>query len=199
MREPLRLKIIDGLTLDARRRELLRPGEPVRDGSGHTHFLPRFFYQVESWQHAKETRLSAHFTLAELMSVDCKEADLLLRELPHYVPCAVSVLAHFLEAFREKVSAPVFISTNGGYRSPAHRENHHASPHQWAAAANIYRVGDTYLSSQGEIDKYARIAVALAPEIFTKPYGHGRDETDDHLHIDVGYLTCVPRECDEAQ
>jgi hypothetical protein len=199
MREGLQLRIVDGLSLDADCRKLLRPGEPVCDGYGRTHVLPRFFYEVESWQQAKETRLSAHFALSELMSVDCKEADRLLRELPHYVPCAVSLMAQYLEALREKVGAPVFISTNGGYRSPAHRANQHVSPHQWAAAANIYRIGDTFLSTQNDIEKYGRIAEALAPEVFAKAYGVGWDETDDHLHIDIGYVICVPRDCDEAR
>lgn len=193
------LKVVDGLALPPERRALLRPGEAMRDHAGRTHFLPRFFYEIESWAQAKATQLAPRFTLAELMSVDCCEADLLLNTFPHHVPCAVSVLARYLQAFRERVDAPVFIATNGGYRSPAHARSRHASPHLWAAAANIYRVGDTWLDEEKPIEKYARIAESIAPEIRAKPFGHGPDEADDHLHLDIGYVTFVPRDCDEAR
>ena len=192
-------KVVDGLTLSAAHRRLLRPGEPLADAAGHTHFLPRFFYEIETWERAKETQLAANFTLAELMTVDCREADVLLNTLPHYVPCAVSVLGRFLQDFRQRVDAPVFIATNGGYRSPAHAHSRHASPHLWAAAANIYRIGDTFLDDEKSIEKYARIAESLAPGVFAKPYGHGPEESDDHLHLDIGYAICVPRGSNEAR
>ena len=90
------LPIIDGLLLSDELRALLRPGESIADGWGRVHRLPRFFYRVESWEQAKGTKLTAHFTLAELMSVDCREAETLFRSFPHHVPCAVSVLARYL-------------------------------------------------------------------------------------------------------
>ena len=52
------------------------------------------------------------------MLVDCREARLLLSQFPHYVQCAILLLARFLEDFRREVDAPVFVSANGGYRSP---------------------------------------------------------------------------------
>lgn len=197
MSEPL--KVVDGLTLPAAVRKLLRPGEAMKDSAGRAHFLPRFFYEIETWQQAKVQALSANFTFAELMTVDCREADVLLNTFPHYVPCAVTVLGCFLQAFRERVGAPVFIATNGGYRSPAHAHSMHASPHLWAAAANIYRIGDTFLDDEKSVGKYARIAESLAPGVFAKPFGHGPDESDDHLHLDIGHTICVPRGCDEAR
>ena len=185
------MKVVDALTLSAAHRELLRPGESLGDGE---QALPRFFYEVASWNEAKATQLTAHFTLAELMMVDCREADLLLREFPHYVPCAVAVLARYLEELRARVDPPVFISVNGGYRSPAHgRAGGGASAHWWAAAADIYRIGDTWLDSQRAIERYARIAEAIGREVFVKPFGHGIGETDDHLHLDLGRVTLVPR------
>ncbi len=193
------LKVIDGLTLSAAHRQLLRPGAPLKDHAGRTHFLPRFFYEIESWQQAKDQPLAANFTFAELMTVDAREADLLLNTLPHYVPCALSVFGRFLQDFRERVDAPVFIATNGGYRSPAHAHSRQASPHLWATAANIYRIGDTFLDDQRSIEKYARIAESIAPGIYVKTYGHGPHESDDHLHFDIGYVTAVPRDCDEAR
>jgi hypothetical protein len=192
-------KIVDGLTLSADLRKLLRPAERLRDAAGRTHFLPRFFYEVESWAQAKEQKLAANFTFAELMTVDCREADLLLNTLPHYVPCTVSILTRFLQDFRDRVEAPVFIATNGGYRSPAHAHSRHASPHLWAAAANIYRIGDTFLDDEKSIEKYARIAESIAPGVFTKPFGHGAGESDDHLHFDIGYVTMVPHDFNEAR
>ncbi len=118
---------------------------------------------------------------------------------PHYIPCAVAVLGRFLQEFRERVAAPVFIAANGGYRSPAHAHSRHASPHLWATAANIYRVGDTFLNEEKSIVKYSRIAESIAPGVVcVKAFGHGPNESDDHLHLDIGYVVCVPRDCDEA-
>ena len=111
------LRPIDGLRLAEEYRVLLRPDESEAGANGTVHRLPRFFYEIGSWEEAHEIRLAPHFTLAELMLVDCREARLLLSQFPHYVPCAILLLARFLEAFRREVDAPVFISANGGYRS----------------------------------------------------------------------------------
>ena len=193
------MKVVDGLTLSAEHRALLQPDEMLEVGAKEAHRLPRFFYEIESWQHAKETQLTPHFTLSELITVDCREADLLLHGFPHYVPCAVTVLARYLEDFRERVDAPVCVAVNGGYRSPAHRLAGRLNPHVWAAAANIYRIGDTWLDSQKAIERYARIAESLGPEVYVRPYGFDPGETDDHLHVDLGYLLCTPRGYSEVQ
>jgi hypothetical protein len=192
------LKIVDGLTLSAEHRALLRPGEAIADERGRLHRLPRFFYQVDSWEQARGTPLTAHFTLAELIAVDCREADLLLRKFPHFVPCAVSILARYLEEFRARVEAPVIVGVNGGYRSPAHRLTQNGSPHLWAAAADIYRIGDAWLDSEKTIERYARVAEGLGQEVFVKRFGHGEGETDDHLHLDLGHVHWVPRELGEG-
>jgi hypothetical protein len=196
MTEPL--SIVDGLLLSDELRALLKPGEFVADGWGRVHRLPRFFYRVESWEQAKTMKLTAHFSLAELMSVDCREAEILFRTFPHYVPCAVSVLARYLEEFRARVESPVMVSVNGGYRSPSHAMSVVATPHMWAAAADIFRIGDTFIDSQKTLEKYARIAETIGQEITAKPFGHGPGETDDHLHLDLGYLHQVPRAFTEA-
>jgi len=193
------MKVVDGLALSAEHRALLRPGEMLDVGPDETHQLPRFFYEIDSWQHARETHLTPHFTLSELITVDCREADLLLHGFPHYVPCAVTVLARYLDDFRARVEAPVCVAVNGGYRSPAHRHSGRPGPHLWATAANIYRIGDAWLDSQKTIERYARIAESLGPEVFVRPYGHNPGETDDHLHMDLGYLLCTPRGYSEAQ
>jgi hypothetical protein len=192
------LRPIDGLNLSAEYRALLRPGEAESDSAGNVHHLPRFFYELGSWQDAHKVRLAPHFTLAELMLVDCREADLLLRHFPHYVPCGIILLAAFLEDLRREVGAPVFISANGGYRSPAHKIGGAKSIHAWGTAANIYRIGDTLLDDAKSLEKYRTIAASLGRAVFVRPFGSRKGETDDHLHLDLGYVSLTPRECSEA-
>lgn len=187
------MKAVDGLYLGDPHRDVLKPNAPVPFAGGATHRLPRFFFEVPSWQAAHEWRVAPHFKLAELMMVDCREASLQLRTFPHYVPCAVVLLARVLELFRSEVGAPVFISANGGYRSPAHRLTAAESMHQWATAADIYRVGDTFLDNEKSIDRYARIATSLGDDLFVRPYAAG----DDHLHIDNGFASLAPRDVSE--
>lgn len=189
------LRAIDGLQLDGEHRAVLKPGAEVPFADGVVHSLPRFFYEVPSWQAAHEIEVAAHFKLSELLMVDCREAPLQLRQFPHHVPCAIVLLARYLELFRIKAGAPVFVAANGGYRSPSHRLNHRESMHQWATAANIYRVGDTYLDDEAAIQKYARIANSIGDEVFVRPYAQG----DDHLHMDIGVVTLTPRELNEVK
>jgi len=192
------LRAIDGLKLPAEHRALLRPGEFERDSHGNVHHLPRFFYEVASWREAHEIRLAPHFKLAELMTVDCREAELLLREFPHYVPCAIILLARFLEDFRREVDVPVFVTANGGYRSPAHQIGGAKSIHAWGTAADIYRVGDTFLDDTKSIERYGAIAESLSPAVLVRPFGSGAGGADDHLHLDLGFLTLTPRQCSET-
>jgi hypothetical protein len=192
------LRPIDGLRLAEEYRALLRPDESEAGANGTVHRLPRFFYEIGSWEEAHEIRLTPHFTLAELMLVDCREARLLLSQFPHYVPCAILLLARFLEDFRREVDTPVFISANGGYRSPAHQIGGAQSIHAWGTAANIYRVGDTFLSDAKSIGKYRAIATSLGPAVFVRPFGREKGQSSDHLHIDLGYARLTPRECSEA-
>lgn len=193
------MRAIDGFNLPGEYRALLRPAEADTDLSGNVHYLPRFFYEIGSWQEAHEIRLAPHFTLAELMLVDCREARLLLSEFPHYVPCAIVLLARLLEDFRREVDAPVFISANGGYRSPAHQIGGSKSIHAWGTAANIYRVGDTFLDDAKTIEKYRAIAASLGPAVFIRPFGSEQGQTNDHLHIDLGFASLTPRERSEAR
>ena len=192
------LPVVDGLKLPAELRALLRPDEPMADRAGRIHRLPRFFYEVRSWSLAKELALTSHIRLSELLIVDCRETPRLLGEFPHFVPCAVALLARVLEDFRGRAGASVYVAANGGYRSPAHGLSTAASPHQWAAAADIYRVGDTYLNTPSTIEKYGALARELASEINVLPYGHLPGESDDHLHLDIGYVRLVPPGCDET-
>src|SRR5712692_9917225 len=186
------MRAIDAFNLTAEYRALLRPAEAETDFRGNVHLLPRFFYEIGSWEEAYEIRLAPHFSLAELMLVDCREARLLLSQFPHYVPCAILLLARFLEDFRREVDASVFVSANGGYRSPAHQVGGSKSIHAWGTAANIYRIGDTFLSDTKSIEKYRAIAASLGLGVFVRPFGREYGNTDDHLHIDLGYASLTP-------
>ena len=194
MTSPNELRPVDGLTLSAEYRAALRPGEAVADENGKVHHFPRFLFEVPSWEEAHSLRVATHFSLSELMTVDSRETDLLLRTFPHYVPCAILALARYLEDLRREVDAPVFIGANGGYRSPAHRSNKLPCLHSWGTAADIYRIGDTYLDDEKSITRYGRIAASLGAEVYVRSYKPG----DDHLQVDLGYLTLVPRECSES-
>jgi hypothetical protein len=189
----LPLPIIDGLELPAPHRSLLMPGVVVRDSHARTRRLPRFFYVVESWAVALATRLAPHFALWEFMDVDLYEPAP-LRRFPRYVPCAVTMLAAHLEVLRGQFGAPVHVAANGGYRSPSHGRSIPGSPHAWATAANIYRIGDEYLDEREKIERYASVATDLLPALRARPFGPGPGCVDDHVHLDLGYVTAVPTE-----
>ena len=191
------LKVVDAFDLDDELRGILKPGEMVRDEQGRRHRLPRYFYEIPSREVALTTRLSAHFGINEFILSDLKEADR-LNDFPRYVPCAVRVLAFYLEQFRAACGASVHIAVNGAYRSPSHKLSHNATPHMWGTAADVYRIGSNILKSKEAIEKYNQIAEDLSDEITVLPYGHvtGRN-ADDHVHLDLGYVTLVPREISE--
>jgi hypothetical protein len=194
----LPLRIIDAFELSDLYRSLLMPDIIVRDYSARKRRLPRFFYAVDSWAAAMETRLTPHFALWEFMTVDLYEPEP-LRHFPRYVPCAVSMLAAHLEVFRLQVGAPVHIAANGGYRSPSHGRSTMGSPHAWATAANIYRIGDEYIDDREKIERYSSLATALLPVVRAKSYGPAPAFTDDHLHIDIGYVRAIPAEAPDEE
>jgi hypothetical protein len=172
-------------------RQVLRPGATLRDRSGAARVLPSSFLRVDSWSEAREMLLTPHFTLSELIGVDVREAPL-LRSFPRFVPCALLLLAGALELLRLEVGTYVHVAANGGYRSPGHALSRHASRHCWGTAANIYRIGDTYLDTREEIEKYAAIARRVIPGVWVRPFGEEDGEADDHLHIDIGYTVFDP-------
>jgi hypothetical protein len=187
------LRLVDGRGLERRYRDVLMPGVALRDHDGRARVLPRYFYEVSSWAQARETELSRHFTVSEFIHTDVREAPP-LRVFPRYIPCATLLLAFALEQLRDAVGTYVFIGANGGYCSPRHKGTGGASPHCWGTAANIYRIGDTYLDTPETIRRYASIAREVIPTVWTRPLGDQRALTDDHLHLDLGYVVSVPRE-----
>ncbi|MDQ3556171.1 MAG: hypothetical protein M3409_05280 [Gemmatimonadota bacterium] len=187
------LHVRDGLQLDQDVRRALRPGEILRDAEGRERRLPRFFWEVESWDQALETELAPGFHLWEFMDVDVREVEV-LRRYPRYIPCAVTLLAAHLTLFRKEVDTYVHVAANGGYRSPSHALSRGASPHCWGTAANVYRVGDDYPDTQETVERFNALARGISPGIWTRPWGHGAGEADDHVHLDLGYVVVTPRD-----
>ena len=186
------LRIVDGRRLEKRFRDVLRPGGMLSDSQGRAHQLPRFFYEIPSWEIARSVQLSKHFGLWEFIHTDVHEADV-LRTFPRYVPCAITLLALGLEQFRQAVDAYVHIAANGGYRSPAHALSLYATPHSWGTAVNLYCIGDTRLDQREPLEHYARIAYESMPGVYVRPFGGAPGFTDDHMHLDFGYVVAVPR------
>lgn len=191
------LKVVDAFDLDDELRGILRPGEMLRDRQGRRHRLPRYFYEVGSHEEAITIQLTPHFGLNEFILNDLREAPR-LQQYPRYIPCAVRVLAFYLEQFRREIGASVHIMVNGAYRSPAHKMAHDATPHMWGTAADVYRIGSTIVRTQETIEKFNVIAENLSDDIHVLPWGHETGvSADDHVHIDLGYLTWIPREISE--
>lgn len=190
------LKVVDAFDLDPELRALLRPHEMAEGALGRQHRLPRYFYEVPSHHRATEVRLTPHFGLNEFILVDLKEAPL-IRKYPRYIPCAVRLLAFYLERLRETVGQPIHLAVNGGYRSPVHKLAVGITPHMWGTAADLYRIGPTLLNEREPIEKYNRMAEDLSDDLWVMPYGHEIGRADDHIHIDLGYISLVPREITE--
>jgi hypothetical protein len=191
----LSLPVVDGLTLSKELRAALRPGETLKDEGGRTRRLPRWFYEVSSWEEAENVQLAPKFYLYELIRTDVREAEALYA-FPRYVPCAVTLLAAGLSVLRQHFETYVYVAGNGGYRSPSHHLTRAASTHCWGTAANIYRVGDDYLETQDVIERYAEQAREVLPGAWIRSYGSDIGFADDHLHIDFGYARLVPHDAD---
>ena len=191
------LKVVDAFDLDDELRSILKPGEMVRDAQGRRHRLPRYFYEIPSHELAMTTRLTTHFGLNEFILNDLREAPR-LQEFPRYLPCAVRILACYLEQFRTACGASVHIAVNGGYRSPSHKLSHGATTHMWGTAADVYRIGTSIIKTKESIEKYNAIAEDVSGDINVLPYGHEVGHSaDEHVHIDLGYLIFTPREISE--
>lgn len=191
------LQIVDGLQLGARYREILRPGETVTVSNGMEHALPQYFYEVDSYETAKNTRLAAHFSMHEFLETDYKEADI-LQSYPKYVPVSITLTAAILELFRKKVGTFVRIATNGGYRSPQHALNSYMSPHCWGTAVNIYKIGSQHLDSKARIEKYSAMIGNVLPGVWVRSYGTEPGTVFDQLHMDLGYTTVSPHGIQEV-
>jgi hypothetical protein len=186
------LPIVDARVLDPGRRAALRPGAMIRDDAGQLRRLPVFFYEIASWQVARETELAPNFGLWEFVEVDLHEAAV-IRAYPRYVPCAVQLLASMLSVVRQQLAEPMRISANGGYRSPSHGRSREGSTHCWGTAVNICRVGEEWLDTQASIERVCAAATRAIPALWARPYGERAGFADDHAHLDLGFATHVPR------
>lgn len=190
------LKVVDAFDLDDELRSILKPGEMLKDKHGRRHRLPRYFYEVPSLDVARTTYLTTHFKLIEFAQVDIREAHR-LQSYPTYIPCAVRILASYLQRLRESLGASMHVAVNGGYRSPGHKLAESATPHMWGTACDLFRIGTTILREQELIQKYNKLAEDLSEDFWVMPYGHHLGQADDHIHLDLGYITYIPREISE--
>src|SRR5258708_2922129 len=138
------LKVVDACDLDDELRSLLRPGEMVQDEQGRRHHLPRYFYEVPSQEAAVSIRLTQYFGLNELLLVDLKEAPR-LQQFPCYIPCAVRLLANYLEQFRAAAGARVPLAVNRGDPPPPHKLAPHPRPHMGGTPPDILPTGPPIL------------------------------------------------------
>lgn len=186
------LPVVDGRELPGEKRRLLRPGELVTDERGRRHRLPRYFYEVESWEVARDTALAPFFGLYELIAVDVREPEP-LHAFPRHVPMAVAHLAAHLSVLRQHLGTFVHVAANGGYRSPAHALSSPASVHAWGTAANIYRIGDDLLDSEEALGRYTDVVRRVLPAAWCRPWGRRPGGTIDQLHLDLGRFVVAPR------
>lgn len=177
------------------KKKYYQPSASLKDRNGKERTLPTKFYRVNSWDEALKLKLTPDFSLCEFLLTDLHEPSE-VTTFPRYIPCAVSVLATHLQVVRDKLGTYVHISANGGYRSPVHHLTSYASPHAWGTAANIYRIGDELLDNEEVIAKYSEIVHKAIPHANVRRYGNAQDETDDHLHIDLGYLLFEPEDAE---
>jgi hypothetical protein len=67
----------------------------------------------------------------------------------------------------------------------------------WGTAADLYRIGSQVLNEKDTIEKFNRLAEDTSDDLWVMPYGHEIGKTDDHIHLDLGYVSLVPREMSE--
>ena len=185
------LRIITPSSMPGEVRAILKPGEIIQDHQGRIRQRPTHYFRVENEAQARKTRIAPYFRVHEFIDVDVYETAS-LRVWPRYMPCAVAILAAHLSALRATLGEGIYISANGGFRSPQHRKSTPDSIHAWGTAANIYRIGDEYLSKPEQVRKWRQRMRRLLPTASFRPIPCGGDSVVDHLHIDIGYVTHVP-------
>ena len=74
MNPSIPLRVVDGRRLEKRYRDALRPGGVLSDSQSQAHRLPRYFYEIPSWDTALTLQLSEHFALWEFIHTDVHEA-----------------------------------------------------------------------------------------------------------------------------
>jgi len=72
--QALPLRVTDGYRLPRPYRDALLPGGVLCDERGLARHLPRYFYEVPSWEAALDLALAPHFHLWEFIHTDVREA-----------------------------------------------------------------------------------------------------------------------------
>jgi hypothetical protein len=54
-------------------------------------------------------------------------------------------------------------------------------------------VGDEFLDTEAAIGRAAAAATRAIPALWARPFGDNLGFSDDHLHLDLGFTTFVPR------
>jgi hypothetical protein len=62
----------------------------------------------------------------------------------------------------------------------------------------VFRIGSDYLDSEEKIQRYATVVNKTIAGCWTRPFGSETGLADDHLHIDLGYVTVTPRGLSET-
>ena len=54
-----------------------------------------------------------------------------------------------------------------------------------------------YLDDRDKIERYAALAIEHPAGVAARPFGPGPGCVDDHVHLDLGYVTAVPTDAPE--
>ena len=155
------------------------PGARCSMTQGHERKLPRYFYEIPTWNAAMELQLSPSFALWEFIQTDVREAAP-LRGFPRYVPCAITLTALCTRAVpRSRRHVRAHRARTAAIARRATRRVETRRRIRWGTAVNIYRIGDIYLDDREAIERYAALARQELPGAWTRPFGiaartHGR-------------------------
>ncbi|HUO85361.1 MAG TPA: hypothetical protein VM534_09625, partial [Thermoanaerobaculia bacterium] len=58
-------------------------------------------------------------------------------------------------------------------------------------------IGPRLVNDPESIERYGRLAAELTDDFWVMPFGHDPGTADDHLHLDLGYVSVVPRDLGE--
>ena len=148
------------------------PAASLSDAQGQAHQLPRYFYEIPSWDVADGAA-----ALGALRAVGVHPHRRARSRAAAHVSALRAVRDHAAwrsasSSFAARCGTYVHIAANGGYRSPAHALTVHATPHAWGTAVNIYRVGDTMLDEREALEHYAGVAYKSMPGVYVRPFGN---------------------------
>ena len=146
---------------------------------GALHHLPRFFFEVPSWEEAHRCA-SRSLCLSELIT-SIRAKPICSCTPPSLVPCAILALAR-ISRFPPRNGRAGVYHANGGYRLLPTGQSRRVL-HNWGTARTFIASGDIYLNDEKSITRHASIARRSARRFLSGP-----KDGDDHLQVDLGYL-----------